>query len=51
MKYQLRPTSRFQKDLKLAQKRGYNISLLTEVIEKLAHGFGRYGFFGAWHES
>ncbi len=36
--YTIKPTSKFQKDLKRAQKRGYNISLLTEVIKKLAAG-------------
>ena len=29
---------KFQKDLKRIEKRGYNISLLTEVIKKLANG-------------
>ena len=38
MKYAIRPTTKFQKDLKQAQKRGYDISLLTEVIRKLAAG-------------
>ena len=38
MKYALRPTTKFQKDLKRAQKRGYDIGLLTEVIRKLAAG-------------
>lgn len=38
MKYGVRPTARFQKDLKRAQRRGYDISLLTEVIKKLADG-------------
>jgi len=36
--YKLRPTSRFRKDVKLAEKRGYNIGLLTDVIKKLAGG-------------
>ena len=36
--YTIRPTTRFQKDLKLAAKRGYRIDLLTEVIKKLAAG-------------
>lgn len=36
--YAIKPTSRFQKDLKLAQKRGYNLELLTEIIRKLASG-------------
>ena len=38
MKYTIRPTSRFQKDLKRAAKRGYNTELLTAVIKKLANG-------------
>ncbi len=38
MKYAIRPTTKFQKDLKRAQKRGYDIGLLTEVIRKLAAG-------------
>lgn len=36
MKYIIRPTSRFQRDLKRAVKRGYNTELLTAVIKKLA---------------
>lgn len=36
--YSIRPTSKFQKDLKRAKKRGYDISLLTEIIKKLAAG-------------
>lgn len=36
--YAIKPTSRFQKDLKLAQKRGYNLGLLTNIIKKLAAG-------------
>lgn len=38
MKYILRPTSRFQKDLKRIQKRGYDLDLLKEIIKKLANG-------------
>lgn len=38
MKYTVKPTTKFQKDLKRAQKRGYDISLLTEIIKKLARG-------------
>ena len=38
MKYSIRPTTKFQKDLKRIEKRGYNISLLTEIIKKLAGG-------------
>lgn len=36
--YAVKPTIRFQKDLKRIQKRGYDISLLTEVIKILAAG-------------
>ena len=36
--YSIRPTTKFQKDLKRIEKRGYNISLLAEVIRKLANG-------------
>lgn len=38
MKYQLKPTSRFKQDIKTAKKRGYDLSLLTEVIDLLAAG-------------
>ena len=38
MIYTVKPTTRFQKDLKLAVKRGYQIDLLTTVIKKLAEG-------------
>ena len=33
MKYIIKPTSRFQKDLKRIQKRGYDMSLITNVIK------------------
>lgn len=36
--YNLRPTAKFQKDLKRIQRRGYNISLLTDVLKILAAG-------------
>ena len=38
MKYTIRPTSKFQKDLKRVQKRGYDLSLLTDIIKRLAAG-------------
>ena len=38
MNYEIRPTTKFQKDLKRAQKRGYKLDLLAEVIKKLANG-------------
>jgi len=36
--YTIKPTTKFQKDLKLVKKRGYQISLLTTVIEQLSNG-------------
>ena len=33
--YSIRPTSRFQKDLKRAKKRGFDISLLADILKKL----------------
>lgn len=38
MKYNLKPTKKFQRDLKTCQKRGYDLNLLTEVIKLLANG-------------
>ncbi len=38
MKYEIKPTNRFKKDVRIAQKRGYRLQLLTEVITKLANG-------------
>ena len=38
MTYKIRPTARFQKDLKRVQRRGYDMALLTEVIRILAAG-------------
>ena len=34
--YTVKPTRRFQKDVKLLARRGYKIDLLTEVIKKLS---------------
>ena len=36
MKYTVKPTSKFQKDLKRIQKRGYDMRLMTDIIKKLA---------------
>ena len=36
--YNIKPTTKFRRDLKLIEKRGYKIELLTEVIKKLASG-------------
>ncbi len=38
MIYTIKPTSRFQKDLKKLQKRGYDLELLKAIIKKLAAG-------------
>ena len=35
--YELRPTTRFQRDLKRLKKRGYNLDLLTAILQKLAN--------------
>ena len=37
MKYTVKPSTKFQKDVKRIQRRGYDISLLTEIIKKLAN--------------
>ena len=36
--YIVKPTTRFSKDLKRIEKRGYKIDLLTDIIKKLAAG-------------
>ncbi|USF27198.1 mRNA interferase toxin YafQ [Firmicutes bacterium ASF500] len=36
--YTVKPTSKFQRDVKRAEWRGYDISLLTNVIKILAAG-------------
>ena len=38
MKYTVKPTAKFQKDLRRIQKRGLDMDLLTEVIKILAGG-------------
>ena len=38
MKYEVKFTSRFKKDYKLAQKRGLDIAALEKIIEMLAEG-------------
>lgn len=37
-RYKIVPSTRFQKDLKRAQKRGSNIQAITDVIKALAAG-------------
>ena len=36
--YEAKPTKQFKKDLKIAEKRGYNLNLLTDLIIKLIKG-------------
>lgn len=36
--YQIRPTVKFQRDLKRIKRRGFDLSLLTDVVKKLAAG-------------
>ncbi len=38
MIYKIKPTTKFQKDLKRIQKRGYDLNLIKDIIQKLAHG-------------
>lgn len=38
MKYNVIPTNQFRKDLKLAQKRGYDLEKLKAVLHVLANG-------------
>ncbi len=38
MKFDIRPSNQFKKDVKLAKKRGLNLGLLIETIDKLANG-------------
>lgn len=34
----IKPTTRFQKDVKRAQRRGYDMALLADIIRELASG-------------
>lgn len=36
--YIVKPTTKFQRDIKRAERRGYNLSLVTDVIKILAAG-------------
>ena len=36
--YTIKPTTKFSRDLKRIEKRGYKIDLLTEIIKQLAAG-------------
>ena len=54
MKYEIARTTQFKKDYKLAKKRGLDISLLKDVITKLANGetlppeYHDHGLSGNW---
>ena len=37
-KYRPQPTAKYKKDIKLLKKRGYDLSLLKDVVAKLANG-------------
>ncbi len=37
-KYEIKNTTQFKKDYKLAKRRGLNISLLKDIVTKLANG-------------
>ncbi|MCK9329416.1 MAG: type II toxin-antitoxin system YafQ family toxin [Candidatus Cloacimonetes bacterium] len=36
--YEIKPSTKFKKDLKRVQRKGYDISLLTSVLKMLAAG-------------
>lgn len=38
MKYNVKPSNQFKKDLKLVAKRGYKVDLLSGIIKTLANG-------------
>ncbi len=38
MKYHIKPTTQFKRDLKTIQKRGYKSEQLTDIIRLLASG-------------
>lgn len=38
MKYEVVPTSKFKKELKKMKARGFDVTLLKEVVKKLANG-------------
>jgi len=37
-RYRLQPTARFKRNVKVLKKRGYDMSLLEDVVSKLANG-------------
>lgn len=38
MKYDIKISTQFKKDIKLAKKRGYNLDLLIDIVDMLANG-------------
>lgn len=38
MRYEIKPSNRFKKDIRLLQKRGYDMRLIAEVIQQLSEG-------------
>ena len=38
MRYSTQPTAKFKKDVKRLKKRGYDLSLLKGIVDKLANG-------------
>ena len=38
MKYEVKPSNRFKKDMELAKRRGYGSNLIFDVIKMLASG-------------
>ena len=49
MKYELILTGKFKKGLKLAKKRGLNISLLEDIVEKIIALLGKYKGYRECH--
>lgn len=53
-KYEIQPTTRFRKDVKLMQKRGFDMQRLTQVVSLLADGmplpetYRDHGLSGNW---
>lgn len=37
MKYEIQPTTKLKKDLKLCKNRGYDLELINQIIKKLAN--------------
>lgn len=54
MKYEIQPTNRFKKDLKLCKSRGYDINLIRDIIKRLSNGdkleekYKDHDLFGNW---